>query len=223
VSQISTALRQKIVSEGLNTGDKLPSEARIAEEFGVSRTVVREAVAALRADGLVEPRRGAGVFVLEPAEATTAAFRSVDHERISSIVDLLELRSAVEMEAAALAAMRRSPAQEEIILQRHSQVRECIDAQRSTAEADYALHVAIAEAANNPRFGEFMQLIGPGAIPRVNLQVWLGRDYQTQICDEHELIVTAISSRDSEAARLAMREHLKGSERRYRDLLKRPL
>ena len=64
VAQVSAALREKILAEGLKPGDKLPSEARIAEDFGVSRTVVREAVAALRADGLVEPRRGAGVLSL---------------------------------------------------------------------------------------------------------------------------------------------------------------
>jgi DNA-binding FadR family transcriptional regulator len=219
VAHVSSALRQKILAEGLKPGDKLPSEARIAEDFGVSRTVVREAVAALRADGLVEPRRGAGVFVVEPVPASVLPFRGVDHARISSIVDLLELRTAVETEAAALAAVRRSTAQEEQILSCHARVQECIEAQVSTAEADFALHVAIAEATNNPRFGEFMRLIGPNAIPRTNLERPPGRDYLAQIFREHESIVAAISGRDSEAARHSMQEHLKGSERRYRAIL----
>ncbi len=221
VTQVSAALRQKIVAEGLKPGDKLPSEARIAEEFGVSRTVVREAVAALRADGLVEPRRGAGVFVIEPMPQTAPPFRGVDHARISSIVDLIELRIAIETEAAALAALRRSPAQEEAILNAHRRVQQCIAAQEATAEADFALHLAIAEATNNPRFSEFMHLIGPNAIPRASLQLSPEPDYLAQIYDEHARIVAAISDRDSESARRAMQDHLKGSERRYRNLLKR--
>lgn len=221
VAQVSDALRQKILSEGLKPGDKLPSEARIAEQFGVSRTVVREAVATLRADGLVEPRRGAGVFVIEPSPEASPPFQGVDHARISSIVDLIELRAAVETEAAALAAVRRSPAQEEEILKWHNQVHQCMEEQQATAEADFSLHLAIAEATNNPRFAEFIRLIGQNAIPRANLEISPERDYLTQIFGEHELIVTAISSRDSEAARRAMQQHLKGSERRYRALLKK--
>lgn len=220
VSQVSAALRQKIATEGLQPGDKLPSEGRIAEDFGVSRTVVREAVAALRADGLVEPRRGAGVFVVEPTPGMTTPFRSVDHARISSIVDLLELRTAIEAEAAALAALRRSPAQEEKILHCHRSLQQLIAQQASKAEADFAFHVAIAEATNNPRFGEFMTLIGPNAIPRASLQLSPEPHYLEQIYHEHARIVVAISERDCEGARRAMQDHLKGSERRYRDLLK---
>lgn len=221
VGQVAAALRQMIIAEGLKPGDKLPSEARIAETHGVSRTVVREAVAALRADGLVEPRRGAGVFVVEPAPSARPPFQAIDHARISSIVELIELRSAVEAEAAALAAVRRSPAQEEEIIDRHNQVQRCIEAQEPTVEADFALHKAIADATNNPRFGEFMQLIGPNAIPRANLQLPPAADYLVQIHQEHDRIVTAISNRDSDAARAAMRDHLLGSQRRYRALIRR--
>lgn len=220
VSQISSALRQKIASDGLKAGDKLPSEARIAEDFGVSRTVVREAVASLRADGLVEPRRGAGVFVLEPNMQLKSRFRVVDHARLSSVIDLIELRIAVEAEAAALAALRRSPAQEEHILDCHQRVQSCIKAREPTAQADFDLHLAIAVATNNPRFGEFLQLLGPDAIPRANLQLPADAQYLAQIYAEHEQIVAAISSRESEAARRAMAQHLKASEHRYRDLLK---
>ena len=93
-------------------GSRLPSEAQLTEAHGVSRTVVREAIAALRADRLVEARQGAGVFVLEAeVPAPTPLFlRNIDHERVSSMIELLELRTAVEVEAAGLAALRRSPA-----------------------------------------------------------------------------------------------------------------
>lgn len=221
VTQISDALRAMISRDELKPGDKLPSEARISELYGVSRTVVREAIAALRADGLVEPRRGAGVFVMEQMTSAAKPFQGVDHARISSIIELIELRAAVESEAAALAAIRRSAAQEEAIIERHHQVLACIDAGMPTVDADFALHKAITEATNNSRFAEFMDLIGPNAIPRASLQLPPDPEYLSQIHREHDRIVTAISNRDSEAARTAMQEHLNGSQRRYRALLRR--
>lgn len=221
VVQVASALRSSILTGVYKVGDKLPSEARLTEVHGVSRTVVREAIAALRSDGLVEPRRGAGVFVLEQVAAPGLPFQNVDHARISSIIELLELRGAVEVEAAALASTRRSPAQEEIILERHRAVGACIAAGVPTSSADFALHEAIAEATNNPRFIEFMALMGQNAIPRAALAGADGeasQAYLSQLHQEHSRIVNAISNGDMEGARDAMRTHLQGSQRRYRAL-----
>ncbi|WP_136685383.1 FadR/GntR family transcriptional regulator [Falsirhodobacter xinxiangensis] len=222
VSQVSETLRQTILSGELKPGDKLPSEARLTEAHGVSRTVIREAVAALRADGLVEARQGAGVFVLEPPRAEVLPFQNLDYARISSVIELLELRTAVEVEAAALAALRRSPQQEEGIITCHHAVLECLQSGQPTVEADFALHIAIADASNNPRFGEFLSMVGRGVIPRAALQ---GRDessddYIAQLHGEHSRIVEAISNGDEDGARDAMRRHLKGSQSRYRAVLR---
>lgn len=224
VTRVAETLRAAIHSGEYRPGSKLPSEARLTEAHGVSRTVVREAIAALRSDGLVDPRRGAGVFVLEQTEASGLPFRNLDRARVSSIIELLELRAAVEVEAAGLAAMRRSPLQEEAILDCYQAVGACIEKGESTSDADFALHEAIAGATNNSRFLEFMALIGRNAIPRASLAGSSGdasMDYLKQIQDEHGRIVTAISNGDAEAARAAMRTHLLGSQRRYRDLLQR--
>ncbi len=221
VGQVAEALREAVTSGPYKPGDKLPSEARIAASHGVSRTVVREAIAALRSDGLVEPRRGAGVFVLQPVEPLPLPFQNVDPGRLSSIIALLELRSAVEVEAAGLAAIRRSPAQEEKIFDAHRAVAKCIADGQATSATDFELHLAIAEATNNPRFAEFLAMIGQNAIPRAALtRVELGtaKPYLDQLHAEHARIVTAISDGDSEAARDAMRDHLQGSQRRYRAL-----
>ncbi|SDG86909.1 FadR/GntR family transcriptional regulator [Pelagibacterium luteolum] len=224
VVQVANSLREAILGGAYQPGDKLPSEARLTESHGVSRTVVREAIAALRSDGLVEPRRGAGVFVLEPVVPPGLPFQNIDHARISSIIEVLELRAAVEVEAAGLAAVRRSPAQEETILDRHRAVGQCIVDGQPTSAADFALHTAIAEATSNPRFVEFMTLMGQNAIPRAALTNNEGRSstaYLNQLHDEHARIVTAISNGDSEGAREAMRAHLLGSQRRYRALLQK--
>lgn len=224
VTRLSETLRQAITSGQFPPGTKLPSEAQLTETHGVSRTVVREAIAALRADRLVEAQRGAGVFVLDAPAPPVAAFGHLDYARVSSVIELLELRTAVEVEAAGLAALRRSPAQEETIFERHHAVRDCLNAGKPTSEADFALHLAIAEATNNARFRDFLSMIGPRIIPRAAMQ---DGDHEADqatyimlIDDEHEQIVSAISAGDEEAARQAMRRHLRGSQERYRTLLR---
>lgn len=221
VTQVSDTIRQQILTGAYTPGSRLPSEARLTESHGVSRTVVREAIAALRADGLVEPRQGAGVFVLEAGSPPIFSPQAVDRARISSVIEILELRTGVEVEAAGLAALRRSPAQEEAILECHYAIRRCVAANKPTAEADFALHLAIADATNNPRFREFLEILGSGVIPRAALKSeGEPPPYISQLDEEHSRMVTAISNGDEEAARTAMRAHLKGSQARYRALLR---
>ncbi len=224
MERVSEALRQSIRAGDFPPGTKLPSEARLTEVHGGSRTVIREAVAALRADGLVEPRQGAGVFVLEAPAASLIALQHIDGARVSSTIELLELRTGVEVEAAGLAATRRSPAQEEVIFERLFAVRSAMEAGQSTVESDLALHLAIADATNNPRFREFLTMIGRDAIPRTMLEedgqsVERATSYMKLIDDEHQRIASAISKGDEEAARESMRVHLRGSQQRYRALL----
>ncbi|MCG6903286.1 MAG: FadR family transcriptional regulator [Rhodobacter sp.] len=225
VTDLADKLRRQISGGEYVPGDRLPSEAELCKTHGVSRTVVREAIASLRADDLVEPRQGSGVYVLQPKPVVTAPFSDVDYDRISSVVELLELRMAVEAEAAALAAARRSPAQEEQIV--HAlrafvlQVREHLP----TSEADFALHLAIAEASNNSRIVEFLRLLGVNSIPRQALRPSgtgqkVDDAYLTLIIGEHEKIVDAILDGSPGEARQKMRTHLEGSLSRYRKLLR---
>lgn len=224
VMQMASALRQAILAGDYKPGDKLPSEARLTEIYKVSRTVVREAIAALRADKLVEARHGAGIFVLDLPVPHVQPFQDVDHARISSIIEILELRAAVETEAAELAAIRRSPAQEEAIMESLAAVQSCVEKGQATTAADFELHLAIADATNNPRFREFLEMMGTNIIPRAALQSSAAErtseSYLKQIQEEHNRIVSAISDGDGAAAREAMRAHLKGSQQRYRTLLR---
>ena len=225
VERVSTDLRRMILAGGVPIGARLPSEAALTDSYKVSRTVIREAIASLRADRLVEARQGAGVFVIASEMAASQPFQSVDPNRISTVIELLELRAAVEIEAVGLACTRRSPAQEEAIIERCDDIEALIEAGESTTDADFALHLAIADATNNPRFREFLEIMGDRLIPRRALQSGAreetGGDYLRQIQIEHRTIADAISQRDEPRAREAMREHLKGSQDRYRRLLRR--
>lgn len=222
VVTVRDALRARIAQGAYKPGDRLPSEAQLTRDFGVSRTVVREAVAALRSDGLVEPRQGAGVFVLEPP--APLPFGNLDLARLSSLIEMLELRTAVEGDAAGLAALRRSPAQEETIVEAFEHLRRLAAAGQPTSDADFAFHLAIADASNNPRFSEFLMLLGGMLIPRRaasdGADPRITPEYARILQAEHEAIVAAIQDGAEDAARNAMRLHLKNSQARYRAYLR---
>ncbi len=101
--QVMARIGADIRGGRLAPGARLPTEQELTTEFGVSRTVVREAVAALRADGLVVTRRGSGAYVADPA---AGPFRIVPPRATSlpDIINVMELRLAVEVQAAALVA-----------------------------------------------------------------------------------------------------------------------
>ena len=225
VARLAKALRRDLEAGAYPPGARLPSESELTKLHSVSRAVVREAVAALRADGLVEARKGAGVFALDPAARPARPFDGLDLGRVSSVIELLELRVACETEAAFLAASRRSPAQLEAILDAHAQIGERLREGAPTRDADFMLHLRIAEATQNPRFAEFLDLIRSGIIPRGELQGAepgaRPKDYNQHLQDEHGRIVEAIIEGEAEEARAQMRAHLRGSLDRYKILLRR--
>ncbi|WP_339950801.1 FadR/GntR family transcriptional regulator [uncultured Albimonas sp.] len=216
------ALRAEILSGALTPGDKLPTEPALISRFGVSRTVIREAVAELRADRLVESRHGVGVFVLARPDPEPAGIPLPAFSKISDMIEELELRAAVEIEAAGLAAQRASPAQEAEIEDSHRRFAAQVRQRLASAEADYAFHIAIARATNNPRFEAFLSQLGRRTIPREQLRESLGAPPPApdlaRLESEHRKVAEAISRHDPATARAAMRAHLLGSADRYRSL-----
>jgi GntR family transcriptional regulator, transcriptional repressor for pyruvate dehydrogenase complex len=223
VATVSHRLREAIMNGTLKPGEKLASESGLTQEHNVSRTVIREAIASLRADGLVEARHGVGVFVLAPQPGLQKGLRVADPSRLSSIIEILEVRAAIEIEAAGLAAGRCSPAQQELVFECLQAMNKQIAAGASTVESDRAFHFAIADSTNNPRFRELLDAIGQQMIPRsllIDDQLDASpSEYLSQIQREHETIARSIADRDEAAAREAMRNHLKGSQQRYRALM----
>lgn len=223
-AKISSALRRDLSEGVFRPGDRLPSESELTREYSVSRTVVREAIAILRADGLVEARKGAGVFAVEVKPAKELPFNDLAVGRISSVIELLELRTVFEVESAGLAASRRSAVQVEAIVDAHRRVGDCLAAGLPTRDADFEFHLAIAQATQNRRFPEFLQLIRTGIIPRGELQGAAPgsrpKDYNLHLQEEHARIVDAIIEGDADGARQYMAAHLRGSLERYKVLLR---
>lgn len=216
-------LADQIRSGRLAPGARLPTEEALTRAARVSRTVVREAVAALRAEGLVVTRQGVGAFVAD--QAREAPFR-IDPERVQSLDEILgvmELRLGVEVESAGLAAERATRAQLRAIETALDAMEAAAHHGDSAVDEDLGLHRAIAEATGNPEFVRFLQFIGRHLIPRravSGLTESMGgtRAYLRLLQDEHRRIVAAIRGRDPRAAREAMRRHLTRSIERYRKL-----
>ena len=216
-------LKAQIDSGKLNVGDKLPTEQQLISQLGVSRTVIREAVASLKAAGLLQPKHGVGVFVTAPEKSTQKLNLLLQNSKtISDTIEALELSAAVEEEAAGLAAIRCSPAQEAEIFDRYYAFKDKKNAHEHTETQDFDFHVAIAKATNNQHYVEFLTLLGNKIIPRARIQEEAGiepvADIDLRLDDEHKEIVEAIADRDPERARQAMRNHLNGGAKRYKAL-----
>jgi GntR family transcriptional regulator, transcriptional repressor for pyruvate dehydrogenase complex len=218
--RIVATVRSQILSGDFLPGQKLPTEGKFTETFGVSRTVIREAIATLAADGLVETRQGAGVFV---RERPAMAFSSIGLEignKISHALNVLEVRMGLEIESAGLAALRRSAAQDAAIHEAFFEFDRLLKLGEATGRKDFDFHRAIAAATNNPFYVEVLDALGMRAIPCDITSPWgtdsvLARDYQEGLQEEHLTILKAISAGDPEAARQAMRHHLSASQQRY--------
>ena len=226
-SRTIQALKAHIVESRLGKGDKLGSLNELSQQFGVSRTVIREAVSALRSDGVVEARHGVGVFVREvPQPEDPNSFDSgmalAPLRRLkTSFMDLLELRMAFEVHAAGLAATRRSWAQESNIWNAARQFEASLDDDAALDQLDFVFHRSIAEATNNGAFIEFFNLMSLQILPQPAFSKALNPalitpEYIQNTVTEHRAICEAISTGNPEQAREAMRAHLNRSHLRYR-------
>jgi GntR family transcriptional repressor for pyruvate dehydrogenase complex len=218
-------LRKRISAGEYRAGAKLPTESQMTTIFGVSRTVVREAIAALSADGLVQPRQGAGVFVVGNAASPFTSIGADSSNKISVALNVIEVRMGIEIESAGLAALRRSNSQDAAIQEAWNEFERLLKLGTPTGKTDFAFHRAIAAATNNPFYIEVLDGLGSRTIPCDVASPWgtesvLTHEYQTGLQREHLAILRAISAQDAEGAREAMRQHLSLSQQRYRNRLR---
>src|SRR5262245_27392830 len=164
-AELVARLTADITSGKLPPGSRLPTEQEMIAATGVSRTVIREAVAALRADGLVVTRQGVGAFV---ANHVRRPFRVDFDERspLREVLNVMELRTGVEIEAAGLAAERASPAQLKKIADRFNAIQAAIDRGERAIDEDFAFHCALRTATGNPQFTRFLEYLASFFIPR---------------------------------------------------------
>lgn len=220
-SDLVRMLSEDIRAGRIKPGEKLPTEQEIVKLTGVSRTVVREAVAALRAEGLVVTRQGVGAFVTAAPGQGMFRIASEDVESIERVLQILELRVGLEVEAAGLAARRADPVTIAAIAEAHEEYERGAAIGEIVIGADYGFHKAICDATGNPYFPRILSSLGQILIPRQAMPSALPSidertAYLTGISTEHGTIFDAIRKHDEEGARRAMRHHLTISSDRYR-------
>jgi len=213
-------LGEKIRSQQLRPGDKLPTESAIMQAYGVSRTVVREALSKLQAAGLVETHHGIGTFVLQPRAAGMFRLDASDIATSVDVLAVLELRISLETESAGLAATRRTEDQLLAMREALDDFERNVAVAGDTVAPDFRFHLQIAQATGNSYFADIMSHLGTTIIPRTRITAIRNHDrrgeYLTRVNREHEEIYAAIARRDSESARAAMRIHLTNSRERLR-------
>ncbi|TMR92485.1 FadR family transcriptional regulator [Nonomuraea basaltis] len=212
-------LKARILAGEIGPGEKLPTESSLVEEFGVSRTVVREAISRLQAAGLVETFQGRGSFVLAvpaPAPFTVEASEIRTHR---DVLDVIDFRIGVESEAAGLAAERRTDLQLKAVERALIDLGRAGEQPGSAVEADFQFHLKIALASGNRFYSDLLASLGPMMImlPRTRLEhvyTVSNATHYTRVTLEHESIYRAIADQDAAAARAAMRLHLSNSRAR---------
>jgi len=221
--EIAERIADEIATARLPPGAKLPTEQEMVAAMGVSRTVVREAVAALRARGLVVTRQGAGAFVAADIDRRPFQLAFDGLPSIAEVLEVMELRASVEVEAAGLAAERGSVSERRRVEEALAAIDAALGRGESAIGEDFAFHRAIAAATGNPQFAHFLEYLGRFIIPRQSIRVAAHRPegqraYLEIFQREHSDIAAAIARRDGAAARETMRLHLTNSQVRYRRL-----
>jgi len=216
-ARVVDGLKARILSGDLAPGSKLPSEAELIEEYAVSRTVVREAVTRLRAEGLVETFQGRGSFVLAVPEPTSFAVEASSVRSHHDVLDVIDFRIGIESEAAALAAARADESG-------RTAVRDALSAfaaaePEHAVEADFAFHRAVAAASGNRFYLDLLDSMGPMIIllPRTRLgdaYSLTDATHVERVRHEHDNVAAAVLAGDPDTARAAMRVHLGNTRRR---------
>jgi GntR family transcriptional repressor for pyruvate dehydrogenase complex len=213
--KVADLIRDTIIQERMAAGERLPSERELGTQFGVSRTVIREAVRSLAAKGLVEATGGRGIRVAAPNSGAMAETLSLYlHGRPLPYEKVHEVRSMIEIEVAGLAAKRKSAADLERLDLLIDALAEARDDHEAAAQADVEFHRALAEGTQNELYLIMLDSIRDLLLDnrRATMQI-PGRTVKG--ARAHRRIYTAVAAGDADGARDAMRRHLEDSLRTW--------
>jgi GntR family transcriptional regulator, transcriptional repressor for pyruvate dehydrogenase complex len=225
--QVTQDLLARIEGGELKPGDQLPTERELMLRYHVSRTVVREAISSLRAAGRLATQQGRGAFVLD-ATVQPLGYRleQSDVGAAEDALKLMEIRIALESEAASLAAQRREETGVAALARLARDFDGSVERPAESTVHDQAFHLCIADLSGNAYFRTLLTGLSPHLLPR--LRVDLFKDdaaakvlYLRSLQVEHAHILDAIRRGDAEGARGAMRLHLTNSRERLRAALAR--
>jgi len=216
VDRVYRDILGQIMDGELSVGDRLPTEQSLTERFTASRPTIREALSRLRADGIITSRQGSGTFVTQRPDPDLPRFTPL--ETISDIQRCYEFRIVTESGAAALAATMAEEADLADIERRYAQLDAVIAEQALGVQEDFDFHLAIARASKNQFFVSVIASMQQQVLFSMNLMRNLSlvksTERQKLVQTEHQAVVRALRSRDSQAAAQAMRQHLENARDR---------
>ncbi|WP_119157632.1 FadR/GntR family transcriptional regulator [Caldimonas tepidiphila] len=214
-TRIHEALAERIHCGEWTAGSRLPSEAVLIGELDVSRSVLREALARLQAQGLIETRHGRGSYVADLSRPRGPVGLPIELPCARDVLLALELRIAIEVEAAGLAALRRTPPEVEAMHQALADMKAAIRAGQRTRHADRGFHEALARAAHSPHIERVLQALTNTVTSRPASGTSELREALPPVLQdlyaEHEAILRAIEEQDVSTAQAVMRVHLVNS------------
>ena len=208
--RVADQLLASILARGLKPGDRLPSERELGEQFGVSRTVIREATRALVAKGVIDVRAGTGLTVVAVAPSSVADSMNlylrgedIPYEKVH------EVRAMIEVQVAGLAADRGTPEELERLRKLHERFRElepCEDIEASSV-VDVDFHRQLARMTQNELHLVMLDSIGEVLLDVRRATVAIPAEAALAV-RAHSLILDRVSAHDADGARGAMRQHL---------------
>ncbi|QQK75029.1 FadR family transcriptional regulator [Salicibibacter cibarius] len=214
---VADDIKGRIDNGELQPGDRLDSVERLARQFNVGRSAVREALSALKAIGLVDIKHGEGTFIKSAnrlsLKLSVSALLSMRPEEIS---ELLEVRKIVEVGAAGSAAYRREEHQLPVIEEALQQMAVPISDGKLGEEADWQFHLAIARATQNNMLVDLLENIAKKTKQTMleTRRIWLFSEKVSaeRLYEQHVCIYEAIKAKDAVLAQQRMREHLESVE-----------
>ena len=216
--EVSGDLQRRIANGELKPGDRLPTEKALGDAFGVSRAVVREAIARLKADGLIETRQGSGAFVAEAPKTINLRFWRGDGPELNELRDIFELRVMVESAVAELAARRRNKKDVKLMDAQLRAMDVALTEGLDGTEADDNFHIAMARATHNPYVSRLVEFLGRHFSDSRKLS-WQGTRrelaHPVEAQREHRALFEAVAAGDAEAARRSAQDHLRGTAGRF--------
>jgi GntR family transcriptional regulator, transcriptional repressor for pyruvate dehydrogenase complex len=213
---IASEMMNRIAEREYGPGTRLPTETALAASFGVSRNVVREAIARLRSDGLIETRQGRGAVVRHPSERETFRVDLVALEERGNLLDLYELRGLLEIQSAGLAALRRDEDDIATMEATIASMRGATGFDEERLNADAEFHRSLGRATGN----HYLAMIVDYLASRIkDTTIATGRAHRQEdliavTLAEHQAILRAVRAGDAAAARAAMDAHIRGAARR---------
>lgn len=216
VKRVVNQVLQAITKGKLNPGGKLPSERELAEQFKISRPVIREGISALSFLGVVQRKQGKGNYISDNLNRTVInnSFKYTLISKEKEVEDLLEARKTIECELISLAALRKTPFHLEKLEQKIQELKYCKKTNFKRVQLDFEFHLLIGEAAKSKTLQDLQIAIGDKVMEIMKVGIFLPEALiKTEA--EHIMMYKAIEDSDAERARKIMERHIEQLKTRH--------